>query len=61
MKRLLVVLALAVSMIALTPTALAGTKICTSVEQDGELCWRHCRFYDDNGTWVGSMTEDYHC
>lgn len=61
MKRLIVGLVAILSMIALAPTALAGTKVCTSVYQDGELCWRHCDFYDDNGRFAGSITEEYHC
>lgn len=41
--------------------ALAGSKWCISEYQNGELCWRHCDLYDDQGNLIGSITEDYNC
>jgi len=61
MKRLLVGLIATIAMMALAPTALANYSICGSWYLDGELCWRHCDFYDNNGNMLGSITEDYQC
>lgn len=54
---LLVLMSLAVA----SPAAALGTKWCVSEYQGNELCWRHCDMYDENGNWIGSITEDYNC
>jgi len=57
----LAVLLVLISLSIAAPAAAFGTKSCQSEWQGNEMCWRHCDFYDENGNWMGSITEDYNC
>lgn len=61
MKRLFYGTLAGVLLLATAAPAFAGSKSCNSEYQNGELCYRHCDFYDDDGDWVGSITEEYQC
>lgn len=61
MMRLVCAVIATVLLAATAAPALASTKICTSTYEDELLCHRHCDFYDDQGNWYGSITEEYQC
>jgi len=55
------VLAVLMTLAVAAPAVALGSKTCYSEWQGNEMCYRHCDFYDENGNWMGSITEDYDC
>jgi len=55
------ILAALVLSLATAAPAFADYTVCTSTYVNGCLTSRFCNHYYDDGTWKGSVSEEYQC